>query len=105
MSENGNNDPGDLPDDGVPFNPESGFGGPSWEDRERFDNVGDPAMERDALDDVLDVSTLTAPSVLYHYDTYPSSDASGYAGAWMVWPFGGKVYVSDISTGLHVFTK
>jgi hypothetical protein len=54
---------------------------------------------------VLDVSTLTAPVEIYHYDTYPSSDASGYAGCWMIWPFGAKVYASDISTGLYVFTK
>ncbi len=54
---------------------------------------------------VLDVSTPATPVSIYHYDTYTPSDGSGYAGAWMVWPFGSKVYVSDISYGLYVFTK
>ncbi len=54
---------------------------------------------------VLDVSNPATPTQVYRYDTYPLDDTSGYNGAWMIYPFGDRVYVSDLANGLFVFTK
>lgn len=54
----------------------------------------------------LDVSNLPAqPTVIGYYDTYNGSGMA-YQGAWNVFPYynSGKFIVSDILTGLYVFT-
>jgi choice-of-anchor B domain-containing protein len=54
----------------------------------------------------LDVSNLpSAPTVIGYYDTYNGSGLT-YQGAWNVYPYynSGKFIVSDILTGLYVFT-
>ena len=40
------------------------------------------------------------------FDTYPASDARGFAGAWSVYPFlpSGTIIVSDVSNGLFILT-
>ena len=41
-----------------------------------------------------------------HFDTFPASNATGFDGAWSVYPYlpSGNVLVSDISNGLFVLT-
>ena len=45
-----------------------------------------------------------APRLHANYDTYTSDDATGFAGAWGVYPFlpSGVTVVSDINTGLYI---
>ncbi len=54
---------------------------------------------------VFDVSDPSQPGVVYEYDTLPT-EGQVWDGAWGVYPFApsGNVYVSDIRSGLHVFT-
>lgn len=54
---------------------------------------------------VFDVSDPTQPVATYEYDTSPDV-GDGFVGAWGVYPFtpSGHVYVSDMGTGLHVFS-
>lgn len=52
---------------------------------------------------VLDIRNPAAPALAAEYDTYPSSNARNYDGAWGVvvrWPY---VYVSDMQSGLWIF--
>lgn len=53
----------------------------------------------------VDLSVPAQPVVIAQYDTYPGA-SSGFNGAWGVYPFqpSGKVYLSDIQTGLYVFS-
>ena len=53
---------------------------------------------------VLDITDPTAPVALASFDTFPSSDASAFNGAWGVYPFlpSGKILLSDINSGLYV---
>lgn len=54
---------------------------------------------------VFDVSNPGEPGLVYEHDTAPVS-GEGWDGAWGVYPFApsGNVYVSDMRSGLHVFT-
>ncbi len=54
---------------------------------------------------VFDVSDPSRPGLVYEYDTLPT-EGQVWDGAWGVYPFApsGNVYVSDIRSGLHVFT-
>ncbi len=54
---------------------------------------------------VLDISDPANPTVVFRHDTYPASQGSAYAGAWMVYPFGDRILVSDTVGGLFVYTK
>ena len=53
---------------------------------------------------VLDIADPHEPEEIGYFDTYPSTDAEYYSGAWGVYPFlpSGRVLVSDISGGLFV---
>ncbi|WKZ69021.1 MAG: choice-of-anchor B family protein [Melioribacteraceae bacterium] len=53
---------------------------------------------------VLDVSDPTNPLVVGQYDTSPSE--SGFNGAWGCYPFlpSGNIIISDMQTGLYVFS-
>ena len=53
---------------------------------------------------ILDLTNPASPQRVGWYDTHPSSN--GFNGAWGVYPFAssGNIYVSDIQTGLYVFT-
>lgn len=55
---------------------------------------------------VYDITQRTAPSERAWFDTYPSEDATGYAGLWSNYPFfpSGTVIGSDIQSGLFVWT-
>jgi choice-of-anchor B domain-containing protein len=52
---------------------------------------------------VLDVSQPTLPRPVGYYDTFPGA-SGGFNGAWGVYPFArnGRIYVSDIQSGLFV---
>ena len=55
---------------------------------------------------VLDISDpTTTPVLVGQYDTYEGL-LTGFAGAWGVYPFqpSGNIYVSDLSTGLHILS-
>lgn len=54
---------------------------------------------------VLDISEPENPLVVGQYDTYPSSSGT-FAGAWGCYPYfpSGKIIVSDMSTGLYIFS-
>ena len=59
--------------------------------------------------DGLQIFNITDPSnviIAGHYDTYLPNDHISYRGAWGVYPFlpSGLVLVSDMQTGLYVFT-
>lgn len=53
---------------------------------------------------VLDLSDPADPVEVAFYDTYPESESPNFNGAWGVYPFGngGKIYGSDIQSGLYV---
>ena len=53
---------------------------------------------------VFDITNLPNATEVAWFDTFPSSDAVGFDGAWSVYPFfpSGTVIVSDISNGLFV---
>jgi choice-of-anchor B domain-containing protein len=55
---------------------------------------------------VLDVSNPYNPIEVAFYDTYPNPSPTLYQGAWGVYPYfpSGKIAVSDMNTGLYVFT-
>ncbi len=55
---------------------------------------------------VYDITQRTAPVERAWFDTYPSEDATGYAGLWSNYPFfpSGTVVGSDIQSGLFVWT-
>ena len=54
---------------------------------------------------VYDVTDPAQPALAFEYDTSPSI-GEGWLGAFGVYPFApsGNVYVSDIQTGLHIFS-
>lgn len=56
---------------------------------------------------VLDITDPTSPSELGYFDTYPAHDATGFSGAWGVYPFlpSGTLLVSDINSGLYVLEE
>ncbi|HEY6625929.1 MAG TPA: choice-of-anchor B family protein, partial [Ignavibacteriaceae bacterium] len=53
---------------------------------------------------VLDISNPLSPQLAGQYDTYPSSNAGSYDGAWGCYSYlpSGNILVSDIQTGLYV---
>lgn len=55
---------------------------------------------------VLDISNPYVPIEVAFYKTYNSSNPPLFAGAWGVYPYfpSGKIAVSDMNTGLYVFT-
>ena len=55
---------------------------------------------------IYDITNRTAPQERAWFDTYPSEDATGYAGLWSNYPFfpSGTVIGSDIQSGLFVWT-
>jgi hypothetical protein len=55
---------------------------------------------------VLDVSDPLNVTRVAYYDTYPADDDGSFVGAWGSYCFApsGNIYVSDINTGLYVFS-
>ena len=55
---------------------------------------------------VFDVSDPLQPTRAYYFDTYLGAARNNYEGAWGVYPFfdSGKILVSDMQTGLYVFS-
>jgi len=52
---------------------------------------------------IINISNPDSPQEVAWYDTYPSSNASGYNGCWGVYMFpSGKIVASDRQTGLYV---
>ncbi len=53
---------------------------------------------------ILDVGDVRQPREVAFFDTYPQDDATGFRGAWSVYPFfeSGTVVVSSIGEGLFV---
>jgi choice-of-anchor B domain-containing protein len=53
---------------------------------------------------VLDFSDPTNVVEVGFYDTYPQAESPNFNGAWGVYPFtsNGKIFISDIQTGLYV---
>lgn len=53
---------------------------------------------------ILDISDPESPTEAGFFDTYPSSDANIFQGAWGAYPYlpSGLVLVSDSSTGLYI---
>ena len=53
---------------------------------------------------VVDITDPTNPVEVGGYDSYPSSDAAAYTGAWSTYPFfpSGKIIIGDMATGLYV---
>jgi len=53
---------------------------------------------------VLDISSPATPLDAGHFDTYPTSNATGFPGAWGVYPYfaSGAIAVSDIDSGLYM---
>ena len=54
---------------------------------------------------IYDITNRTSPSERAYFDTYPSEDATGYAGLWSNYPYfpSGTVIGSDIQSGLFVW--
>ncbi|MBL9121212.1 MAG: choice-of-anchor B family protein [Phycisphaerae bacterium] len=54
---------------------------------------------------IFDVSNQLSPQKIAYFDTYPDTDATGYAGLWSNYPFfpSGTVIGSDIERGLFVW--
>jgi choice-of-anchor B domain-containing protein len=55
---------------------------------------------------ITDIRNPIQPVEAASYDTYPQGNTPNYNGAWGVYPFtsNGLVYVSDMQTGLYVFS-
>jgi len=53
---------------------------------------------------ILDVSNATSPSLSGYFDTYPSSDVTGFPGNWGTYPFfpSGTIGLSDIDSGFYL---
>jgi choice-of-anchor B domain-containing protein len=53
---------------------------------------------------VLDITDPSAPSRVGYFDTFPSSAATSFVGAWGVYPFfkSGAIAIGDINTGLYI---
>ena len=53
---------------------------------------------------VLDITDAANPTLAGRIDTFPGSDAVGFAGAWGAYPFfpSGNIAISDINTGLYM---
>ncbi len=55
---------------------------------------------------IFDITNRTSPNEIAWFDTYPTENATGYAGLWSNYPFfpSGTVIGSDIQRGLFVWT-
>ena len=53
---------------------------------------------------ILDISDPTSPTAIGRFDTFPSSDSTGFPGAWGAYPFlpSGNVLISDIDSGFYI---
>ena len=53
---------------------------------------------------ILDISDPTSPTAVGRFDTFPSSDSTGFPGAWGAYPFlpSGNVLISDIDSGFYI---
>lgn len=53
---------------------------------------------------ILDITTATNPSLVGRFDTYPSSDITGFPGNWGTYPFfpSGNIGLSDIDSGFYL---
>jgi len=53
---------------------------------------------------ILDISNAINPSLSGHFDTYPSSDVTGFPGNWGTYPFfpSGAIGLSDIDSGFYL---
>ena len=53
---------------------------------------------------ILDITDGANPTLAGRIDTFPGSDARGFAGAWGAYPFfpSGNIAISDIETGLYM---
>ena len=53
---------------------------------------------------ILDISNPTNLQVSGYFDSYPSTDNTGFPGAWGTYPFlpSGNILISDIDSGLYV---
>jgi hypothetical protein len=53
---------------------------------------------------ILDITDASQPTAVGRFDSYPSSDITGFPGAWGIYPFlpSGNVLISDIDSGLYV---
>ena len=53
---------------------------------------------------ILDITDASRPTAVGRFDSYPSSDFTGFPGAWGTYPFlpSGNVLISDIDSGLYV---
>tara|TARA_R110002096_G_scaffold65006_1_gene158234 strand:+ start:13229 stop:15919 length:2691 start_codon:yes stop_codon:yes gene_type:complete len=53
---------------------------------------------------ILDISNAADPQSVGRFDTYPSSDSTGFPGNWGVYPFlpSGNIALSDIDSGFYM---
>ena len=53
---------------------------------------------------ILDISNPTNMQVSGYFDSYPSTDNTGFPGAWGTYPFlpSGNILISDIDSGLYI---
>lgn len=53
---------------------------------------------------ILDISNTANPVAVGRFDTYPSSDATGFPGNWGVYPYlpSGNIALSDIDSGFYM---
>ena len=53
---------------------------------------------------ILDITNPATPSEIGRFDSFPSSDATGFPGAWGTYPYlpSGNILISDIDSGLYV---
>jgi choice-of-anchor B domain-containing protein len=53
---------------------------------------------------ILDISDPANPTTAGRFDTFPSSDVTGFPGAWGAYPFlpSGNVLISDIDSGFYI---
>jgi choice-of-anchor B domain-containing protein len=53
---------------------------------------------------ILDITDASRPTAVGRFDSFPSSDITGFPGAWGTYPFlpSGNVLISDIDSGLYV---
>lgn len=53
---------------------------------------------------ILDITDPTTPVAVGRFDSYPSSDNTGFPGAWGTYPFlpSGNILISDIDSGFYV---
>jgi choice-of-anchor B domain-containing protein len=53
---------------------------------------------------ILDISNPANPTTVGRFDTFPSSDSTGFPGAWGTYPFlpSGNILISDIDSGFYI---